>query len=93
MARGRYLVETLGCFDCHGEHDWTKHDAPLIEGTRPAGYADFPMAGLPGRIVPPNITPDPETGAGNVLQALWLQPRGRKPEFSGHEAETSHSPL
>jgi mono/diheme cytochrome c family protein len=42
-----------------------KHDAPLIEGTRGAGYADFPMAGLPGRVIPPNITPDPETGAGN----------------------------
>lgn len=65
LARGRYLVENLGCFDCHAEHDWTKHDAPLIEGTRGAGYADFPMAGLPGRVIPPNITPDPETGAGN----------------------------
>ena len=65
LARGRYLVENFGCFDCHGEHDWTKHDAPLIEGTRGAGYADFPLAGLPGRVVPPNITPDPETGAGN----------------------------
>jgi mono/diheme cytochrome c family protein len=65
LAHGRYLVENLGCFDCHGEHDWTKHDAPLIEGTRGAGYADFPLAGLPGRVVPPNITPDPETGAGN----------------------------
>ena len=65
LARGRYLAENLGCFDCHGEHDWTKHDAPLIEGTRGAGYADFPLAGLPGRVVPPNITPDPETGAGN----------------------------
>jgi len=65
LDRGRYLVENLGCFDCHGEHDWTKHDAPLIDGTRGAGYASFPLAGLPGRIVPPNITPDPETGAGN----------------------------
>ena len=64
LARGRYMVEGLGCFDCHGEHDWTKHDAPLIEGTRGAGYAEFPMAGLPGRVVAPNITPDPETGAG-----------------------------
>ena len=65
LARGRYLVENLGCFECHGEHEWTKHDAPLIEGTRGAGYADFPLAGLPGRVIPPNITPDPETGAGN----------------------------
>jgi mono/diheme cytochrome c family protein len=65
LVRGRYLVENVGCFECHGEHDWTKHDAPLIEGTRGAGYADFPLAGLPGRVIPPNITPDPETGAGN----------------------------
>ena len=64
-ARGQYLVENLGCFDCHGEHDWKKHDAPLIPGTAGAGYAEFPMAGLPGRVVAPNITPDPETGAGN----------------------------
>jgi len=65
LARGRCLAENLDCFDCHGGHDWTKHPTPLIEGTRGAGYADFPMAGLPGRVVPPNITPDPETGAGN----------------------------
>jgi hypothetical protein len=66
LARGQYLADDLlGCFDCHGEHDWKKHDAPLIAGTAGAGYADFPLAGLPGRVIPPNITPDPETGAGN----------------------------
>jgi hypothetical protein len=65
LARGQYLVENFGCFDCHAEHDWKKHDAPLVEGTRGAGYAEFPLVGLPGRIVPSNITPDPETGAGN----------------------------
>jgi len=65
LARGQYLVENLGCFDCHGEHDWKKHDAPLIAGTAGAGYVDFPLAGLPGHVVPSNITPDPETGAGN----------------------------
>jgi mono/diheme cytochrome c family protein len=65
LARGQYLSNNLlGCFECHGEHEWTKHDAPLIDDTRGAGYSDFPMAGLPGRIIPPNITPDPETGGG-----------------------------
>jgi len=65
LARGQYLANNLlGCFECHGEREWTKHDAPLIEGARGAGYSDFPMAGLPGRVIPPNITPDPETGAG-----------------------------
>jgi len=65
LARGQYLAENLGCFDCHGERDWTKHNAPLIEGTKGAGPADFPLKGFPGRVVPPNITPDQETGAGN----------------------------
>lgn len=65
MARGQYLVENLGCFDCHGEHDWKKHDAPLLDGTKGAGPAVFPLVGLPGKVVPPNITPDRETGVGN----------------------------
>src|SRR5215831_6408436 len=51
-ARGQYLVESLSdCFGCHGEHDWKKHDAPLIAGTAGAGYAEFPLAGLPGRVI------------------------------------------
>jgi len=65
LVRGQYLANNLGCFECHGEHEWTKHDAPLIEGTRGAGYSSgIPLAGLPGHVVPPNITPDPDTGAG-----------------------------
>jgi hypothetical protein len=63
LERGQYLVENLGCFECHGEHDWTQHEAPLLPGTKGAG-SQFPLEGLPGRVVPPNITPDPETGAG-----------------------------
>jgi mono/diheme cytochrome c family protein len=65
LVRGEYLAENvLDCFGCHGEHDWTQHDAPLVPGTKGAGYAKFPDEGLPGNVVPPNITPDPETGAG-----------------------------
>jgi hypothetical protein len=65
LARGQYLSNNLlGCFECHAEREWTRHDAPLIESTRGAGYSEFPMAGLPGHVIPPNITPDPETGAG-----------------------------
>ena len=64
LARGKYLTEgVLGCFGCHAEHDWTQHDAPLIPGTMGEG-ANFPLEGLPGRVFPPNITPDLETGAG-----------------------------
>ncbi len=66
LARGKYLTENLmGCFECHGQRDWTKHDAPEIPGTKGAGVYPFLLDGLPGRVVPPNITPDPETGAGN----------------------------
>lgn len=64
LARGQYLVDDLGCFDCHAQHDWKKHDAPIIPGTLGVGYDNYPSPGLPGRIVPSNITPDPEFGAG-----------------------------
>ncbi len=65
LTRGKYLTENLLlCFDCHGQRDWTKHDAPFVAGTKGAGVYPFPLEDLPGRVVPSNITPDPETGAG-----------------------------
>jgi mono/diheme cytochrome c family protein len=65
LARGEYLVEgAAGCLDCHSEHDWSAPGAPPIESRLGAGVV-FPLEGLPGRIVAPNLTPDPETGAGN----------------------------
>ena len=65
LERGRYLAEALtGCVACHSP----------IDESRPG---DFPQAGLeytgrvwpegsgfPGKIVAPNISPDPETGIG-----------------------------
>ena len=66
LARGKYLTENvLDCFACHSQRDWTKHDAPLIPGTEGGGQAPFPLEGLPGKVYPPNITSDKETGAGN----------------------------
>jgi mono/diheme cytochrome c family protein len=65
-ARGKYLVENVtSCMDCHSPHDWTKHDAPITPGMEGAGGDMSVMSGLPGRVVAPNLTPDPETGAGN----------------------------
>lgn len=65
-ARGKYLVESVsGCMDCHSPHDWTKHDAPIPTGMEGAGADMSMLKGLPGRIVAPNLTPDPETGTGN----------------------------
>ena len=65
LARGKYLVEAVApCMDCHSPHDWTQHDAPITPGMEGAGGDFSGMKGLPGRVVAPNITPDPETGAG-----------------------------
>jgi cytochrome c len=67
LARGKYLSENvLDCFACHSQRDWTKHDAPEIPGTKGGGQAPFPLEGLPGKVYPPNISPDKESGAG-----LW----------------------
>jgi mono/diheme cytochrome c family protein len=64
LQRGTYFVEHVaGCMECHSPHDWSKHDAPIPEGMKGAGTI-FPLKGLPGRLVAPNLTPDPETGAG-----------------------------
>jgi len=64
LARGNYLANSVsGCMFCHSPHDWNSSGAPAIEGKLGAG-AVFPLDGLPGRIVAPNITPDAETGAG-----------------------------
>jgi mono/diheme cytochrome c family protein len=64
LQRGRYLaVAVAGCAECHSQHDWTTHGAPVIPGTEGGGQW-MNMPDLPGRIVAPNLTPDPETGAG-----------------------------
>ncbi len=64
LARGRYLANAItGCMFCHSEHDWSASGGPLVEGNLGAGDV-FPLSGLPGTVVAPNLTPDPETGAG-----------------------------
>ena len=66
LARGQYLVENVtACMDCHSEREWTAHDAPLLPNALGAGQDMSLLKGLPGKVVAPNITPDPETGAGN----------------------------
>src|SRR5579862_4884969 len=66
LARGKYLAENVSvCMDCHSPHDWTKHDSPIPPGMEGAGEDMSILKGLPGQIVAPNLTPDPETGSGN----------------------------
>src|SRR6202035_2702586 len=65
LERGRYIATGLsGCIYCHTPHDWTAPDEPMLAGMSGGGDV-LPYAGLPGRIVAPNLTPDPETGAGH----------------------------
>lgn len=68
MARGRYLVELLGCGSCHtdgaliGEakmERWLAGSRVGIAYTNPMEY------GRPGIVFPPNITPDEQTGIGS----------------------------
>src|SRR5690348_5367339 len=65
LERGRYLANSLtGCIDCHSPRDWSKHGSPLI-GDKIGIGAQLQFGGLPGTVIAPNLTPDPETGAGN----------------------------
>ena len=64
LDRGRYIATALaGCLYCHSPHNWSAADMAMIAGKEGAGDVQ-PYANLPGKMVAPNITPDPETGAG-----------------------------
>jgi mono/diheme cytochrome c family protein len=62
IARGKYLVEFGGCNDCHTPgYFFGKPDATRYLGGSDVG---FQIPGL-GVFVPPNLTPDTETGLGS----------------------------
>ncbi|MGB7435832.1 MAG: c-type cytochrome [Candidatus Acidiferrum sp.] len=65
LARGEYLAHITACMECHAPHQWTAHDAPIPPNMVAAGQDMTMLKGLPGRVIAPNISPDPETGAGN----------------------------
>src|SRR5262245_34758451 len=64
VERGRYIVRVAaGCSSCHGDPAQRQAymngaETPLIGGF----VFDIP----PGKFYPRNLTPDPETGLGNV---------------------------
>lgn len=65
LERGHYLVEAVtGCFGCHSTHDWSLPGAPEQAGEKGAGRNMSEEGDFPGTVIAPNITPDPETGAG-----------------------------
>lgn len=65
LARGKYLFTGLaGCSGCHSPYDWKNRNAPIPDGKEGSGQV-MPLDDLPGTIVAPNLTPDPETGSGS----------------------------
>ncbi len=66
VARGRYLVrDVVNCASCHGDTSSASIAARFAGDDIPlsGGYAwDIP----PGKFYARNITPDPETGIGNI---------------------------
>jgi mono/diheme cytochrome c family protein len=63
LARGRYLATAVsGCVACHADLDWEAPGFPVKTGTEGGGRR-WDREGLPF-VTAPNITPDPETGAG-----------------------------
>ncbi len=65
LERGKYLFEVMAdCSGCHSPRNFTRFSGPTIAGKMGSGFAFPREMGLPGDIVAPNLTPDPETGLG-----------------------------
>jgi mono/diheme cytochrome c family protein len=77
LARGKYLVEgVLTCFSCHSELDFTQRPFQLKAGTKGGGHIfDNIELNLPdtNRVVAPNISPDPDYGAGKWKDADFVR--------------------
>lgn len=89
LARGKYLVEgLLQCPMCHSEIDFSQRPLQAFPGKKLGGFV-FPSeeVGLPkpNRIVAPNISPDPEYGAGNWKDADFVRALRRG---IGHDGRT-----
>ena len=66
IERGRYIAEALtGCPACHSPIDESRPGDFPQAGLELAGRVFPEGAGFPGKIVAPNITPDPDTGVGS----------------------------
>lgn len=67
VAHGRYLVELLGCGNCHTDGALVGEPNPerLLAGSRVGIATSDPMTvRKPGVVYPSNLTPDEETGIG-----------------------------
>jgi hypothetical protein len=77
LERGKYLVEgLLQCPACHSQTDFSKRPFEVVPGTKLGGSIfTAEELGLPkhNRIVAPNISPDPEYGAGTWKDADFVR--------------------
>ncbi|MDP9146115.1 MAG: cytochrome c [Acidobacteriota bacterium] len=65
LKRGAYLAEHVAaCMDCHTPFE-TGASGPEATAPKLGSGQIFPDEGLPGLLVAPNLTPDPETGIGS----------------------------
>lgn len=65
VERGRYLFENLGdCSGCHSDRDYSRLGGPVNPAGLGKGMVMPDDLGLPGLVVAPNLTSDPETGLG-----------------------------
>jgi mono/diheme cytochrome c family protein len=68
VARGRYLVEIVGCAGCHtdGAIIGEPNNARMLAGSSLGiAYTNPFHDALPGVAYPSNLTPDPKTGLGD----------------------------
>lgn len=79
VERGKYLVEIMGCTDCHTPGHFLGHP----DETRYLGGSDVGF-GIPhlGVFVGPNLTPDTETGLGKwtARQIVTAITKGERPD-------------
>jgi mono/diheme cytochrome c family protein len=64
-TRGAYLVNhVVACLGCHSKRDWNQFGAPIVGHPGSGGSCFNERWGMPGRVCPPNITPDKASGLG-----------------------------
>jgi hypothetical protein len=75
-ARGEYLVEgLLQCPFCHSENDYSKRPLEPLAGKKGGGriFDRSAVSGPDSRIVAPNISSDPDYGAGKWSDADFVR--------------------
>jgi mono/diheme cytochrome c family protein len=83
LVRGAYLVNSVvACFSCHSPPDVSKAGWPPLPGKEGSGY-DYASWGFLGQVAP-NITPDPETGAGTWTDDMFARAIREGVAHDGH---------